>query len=131
MLSSVERHEFPNHMKQLEDVQDFTCKLECWFCHESWIWDFENERNNKWNDKSHFLFDIVSEEMLIEEYVQLVQHGWIGGFGMGYKNPFGFKCEWRANGGNDVDDKSTPIVKLPQAHEYAQLLSNLSILWSF
>ena len=26
--------------------------------------------------------------------------------------------------GIDVDDKPTPIVKLPQAHEYAQLLSN-------
>ncbi len=24
---------------------------------------------------------------------------------------------------NDVDDQPTPIVKLPQAHEYAQLLS--------
>ena len=27
--------------------------------------------------------------------------------------------------GNDVDDQPTPIVKLPQAHEYAQLLSKL------
>jgi hypothetical protein len=26
--------------------------------------------------------------------------------------------------GNDVDDRPTPIVKLPQAREYAQLLSN-------
>jgi hypothetical protein len=29
-----------------------------------------------------------------------------------------------ASGGNDVDDHPTPIVEHPQAHEYAQLLSN-------
>ena len=29
VLSSVERDKSPNHMKQLEVVQDFTCKLEC------------------------------------------------------------------------------------------------------
>jgi len=28
---------------------------------------------------------------------------------------------------NDVDDGLTPIVKLPQAHEYAQLLSNIVV----
>ena len=34
--------------------------------------------------------------------------------------------------GNDVDDQPTPKVKLPQAHEYARLLSHFewSILWS-
>ena len=30
--------------------------------------------------------------------------------------------------GNSVNDHPTPVVKLPQAHEYAQLLSNLGIL---
>jgi hypothetical protein len=33
--------------------------------------------------------------------------------------------------GNNVDDQPTPIVKLPQAHWCAQLLSNLTILWNF
>jgi hypothetical protein len=33
VLSSVERDEPPNHMKQLEDVQDFTSRVECRFCH--------------------------------------------------------------------------------------------------
>ena len=47
MLSSVERDEPPNHTKQLEDVQDFTCKLEYWLCHSSWMWKIDNERNNK------------------------------------------------------------------------------------
>ena len=32
--------------------------------------------------------------------------------------------------GNDMDDQPTPIVKLPQAHEYAQLLQ-WSMLQSF
>ena len=30
--------------------------------------------------------------------------------------------------GNDVDDQPTPIVKIPQACEYAQLLSNFAII---
>ena len=29
VLSSVKRDGYPNYMKRLEDVQDFTCKLEC------------------------------------------------------------------------------------------------------
>ena len=29
--------------------------------------------------------------------------------------------------GNDVDDQPTPIVKLPQARAYAQLLSNFVV----
>jgi hypothetical protein len=29
--------------------------------------------------------------------------------------------------GNDVDDRPTLIVKLPQDHEYAQLLSNFTM----
>ena len=33
--------------------------------------------------------------------------------------------------GNDMNDQPTPIVKLPQAHKYAQLWSNLNIFWSF
>jgi hypothetical protein len=33
--------------------------------------------------------------------------------------------------GNGVDDHPTPLVKLPRAHDYAQLLSSLSILQSF
>ena len=33
VLSSVERVEFPNHTKNLKEVQDFTCKTECQFCH--------------------------------------------------------------------------------------------------
>ena len=28
---------------------------------------------------------------------------------------------------NDVDDQPTPIVKLPQAYEYAQLLPNFAM----
>ena len=30
MLSSVERDELPDHTKQLEDVQNFSCRLDCW-----------------------------------------------------------------------------------------------------
>ena len=33
--------------------------------------------------------------------------------------------------GNDVDDQPIPIIKLPQALEYAQPLSKLSIVRSF
>ena len=29
--------------------------------------------------------------------------------------------------GNDVDDQPTSIIKLPQAHAYVQLLSNLAL----
>ena len=29
--------------------------------------------------------------------------------------------------GNDVDDQPTPTMKIPQAHEYAQLLSNFAV----
>ena len=32
--------------------------------------------------------------------------------------------------GNDVDDQPTPIVKLAQSHEYAQLPSNFAVMHS-
>ena len=33
--------------------------------------------------------------------------------------------------GNDMDDRPTPTVEVPQTHQYAQLLPNRSILHNF
>ena len=40
---------------------------------------------------------------------------------------FGLDLNEKPMEGNDVDDCPTPIIKLPQAHEYAQLLSNFAM----
>ena len=65
----MERDESTNRMKQLKDVQDFTCKLECWFCHGRWMWGRKNERSRKRNLVSSL--NLGSEEMPVEEYVPL------------------------------------------------------------
>ena len=57
--------------------------------------------------------------------VELVDLAW------GRENHLGIDFNEEPMKGNDMDDQPTPIVKLPQAHEYAQLLSNLSIFWSY
>ena len=105
VISSVERDEPPNHMKQLEDVQNFTWNLQCQYCHEWWLWEIENESNNNWIGKSHFLFESWSKEIPFEECSQfvggncwcIVQYGQVGGFGMGYRNILWFIFEWRSN----------------------------------
>ena len=52
-------------------------------------------------------------------------------FGWGREIHLGLNLNEEPMEGNDLDDQSTTIVKLPQAHWYAQLLPNLSILFSF
>ena len=39
----------------------------------------------------------------------------------------GFNSNKETMKGNDVDDQQTPIIKLPQAHEYAQLPSDFVV----
>ena len=67
----MERDESTNHMKQLKDVQDFTCRLECWFCHGRWMWGWKNERSRKRSLVSSL--NLGSEEMPVEEYVPLTR----------------------------------------------------------
>ncbi len=84
--------------------------------------------------------NLGSEEMPIEEYVQLawevivdaeynmaelVDLAWEGEIHLG------LDLNEEPMEGNDVDDQPIPIVKRPQAHEHAQLLSKLSIHQSF
>ena len=50
---------------------------------------------------------------------------------MGHKSIWVLNLNEEPIKGNGVDDHPTPIVKLPQAHKYAQLLSNIITLQSF
>jgi hypothetical protein len=52
-----------------------------------------------------------------------VQYGLVGGFGMEKGIYLGLDLNEEPMEVNGVDDQPTPIVKLPQACEYAQLLS--------
>ena len=140
MLSSVERDDFPNHTKQLEDVQDFTCR---------WSVDFamDHERENmRMKEATNELTSHISslnlgrEEMPIEEYVQLAREEIVDveynmaelvDFAWGREIHLGLSLNEEPMDGNDLDERPTPIVMLPQAHEYVQLLSNLSILRKF
>ena len=72
-----------------------------------------------------------SEELPIEEYVQLVGEEIVDekynmvelvGLTSGREIHLGLNMNEELMEGNDVDDQPIPIVKLPQAHEYAQLL---------
>jgi hypothetical protein len=53
--------------------------------------------------------------------VELVDLAW------GRKIHLGLDRKKEPMKGNDVDDQPTPIVKLPQACEYSQLLSNFIV----
>jgi hypothetical protein len=60
--------------------------------------------------------EIVNAKYNMDEWVDLA-------FGMGQRDPLDLNEEPME--GNDVDDQATTIVKLPQARENAQLLSDL------
>ena len=108
VLSSVESDVSPNYMKQLKDVQDL---LANW----NTIFSMDDEREKlRMKEAANDLASIVSslnlgsEETTIEEYVQLAKEENVGA---------------KYNMAELVD----PLVKLPQAHEYAQILSNVSM----
>ena len=98
----------PKPYEEIGGCPRFTCIMECQFCHGSWKWEIKNERSNKWIDESHFLLESWKWSDAYRRICAIgregncwcrVQHGWVGGFGMGYENPLWFKFEWRANGG--------------------------------
>ena len=69
VLSNVERDESSNHMKQLEDVQDFTCRLSANFSVDD---EHEKSRMKEVVNELASLISSLnfgSEEMRIEEYV--------------------------------------------------------------
>ena len=80
--------------------------------------------------------NLGSEEMPIEEYVQLAREEIVDAeynmvelvdLAWGREIHLGLDLNEEPMEGNDVDDQPTPIVKLPQAREYAQLLSNFAM----
>ena len=98
------------------------------------MWEIKNARSNKWIGKSHFLLNLGSVEIPIEEYVQLAKEEIVDAkynmaelVDLAWDNPFGFRLNEEPIEGNDVDGQPTPIVKLPQVCEFAQLLSNYVI----
>ena len=70
---------------------------------------------------------LVGEDIVDVEYnmTELVDLAW------GREIHLVFNLNEEPMKGYEVGDQPIPIVKLPQAHEYAQLLSNLSILRNF
>ena len=101
----------------------------------------DHERKSRMKEATNELASLISfvnlgsEEMPIEEYVQLVKEEIVDvEFNMvelvnltwGREIHLGLQL----NECNGVDDQPTPIVKLPQAQEYTQLLPYLSILQS-
>ena len=87
-----------------------------------------------------FSLNLASEEMPIEEYVQLVGEKIIDAkynmselvdLAWGREIHFGLDLDLDLKEepmeGNDVDDQPTPIVKLLQAREHAQYLSNFAM----
>ena len=94
------------------------------------------------NELASFILslNLGSEEMPIEEYVQLAGEEIVDArynivelvdVAWSRKVHLDLNLNEETMEGNDVHDQPIPIVKLSQAHEYAQLLSNLSILRSF
>ena len=63
---------------------------------------------------------LVGEKIVDIEYnmVELVDLAWCRGIHLG------LDLNEEPTEGNELDDQPTPIVKLPQTREYAQLLSN-------
>ena len=93
------------------------------------------------NDLASLIFslNLGNEEMSTEEYVQLAREEVVDAkhnmaelvdLAWGREIHLSENLNEEPLEGNDVNDQPTPIVKLPQAHRYAQLLSNLSILWN-
>ena len=84
--------------------------------------------------------NLGSGEMLIEEYVQLAGEEIVDAeytvtelvaLAWGREIHLVLDLNEESIEGNLVDDQPTPNDKLPQAHEYVQLLPNLCILGSF
>ena len=126
VLSSVERDESPKHTKQVENVQVLTCMMENQFCYGWWTWKIENESNNKWIGKSHFFFESWGEEymqLVGEKIVGIDNHVELVKLSCRRETNMGLDLNEEPMKRNDVGDQPTPIVKLPWAHEYAQLLS--------
>ena len=67
---------------------------------------------------------LTREEIVDAKYnmVELVDVAW------SRESHLGLNLNEEPMEGNDVDDQATPLIKLLQAREYTQLLSNLSIL---
>jgi hypothetical protein len=77
----------------------------------------------------NFSLNLGREEMLIESCVQLAREKIVDAkynvaelvdLTWEKRNPFGFIFDEEPLKGIDVDDEPTPIIKLPQAYEYAQ-----------
>jgi len=129
VFSGVERDESPNCTKQLENVQDLTYKLECQFCHGWWTLNWEWKKTTNKLASLNFSSNLGREEMLIESCVQLAREKIVDA-----KYNVIELVEWHGKKeihlglylneeplkGIDVDDEPTPIIKLPQAYEYAQ-----------
>ena len=81
--------------------------------------------------------NLGSEGMLVEENVQLTREEIVDAkynmvelvdVAWSRESHLGLNLNEEPMEGNDVDDQATPLIKLLQAREYTQLLSNLSIL---
>ena len=104
-FSSVERGESPHHTKHVEVVQDFAYILDANFTMDD---KHENERMKATDNEMASLIsslNLGSAKFYWRIYAVgrrgncwcRVQHGWVGGFGMGFRDPFEFIFEWRAN----------------------------------
>ena len=126
----MEGDESPNHMKQLEDVQDLTCNSTIDFA-----MDDEGERSRMKESTSELAslvsyLNLGSEEMCVEEYVQLVGEEIVDAnynmaelvvMAWGRQVQLNLDLNEEPMKGNDVDDLPTQKLKLPKVHEYAQL----------
>ena len=133
--SSVEKDGSLNYTKHVEDVQDFTSKVECPFCHG----DHEKSKMKEATNELASLIsslNLKSEEMSIEEYVQMAREEIVDAkcnmadlvdLAWDRKAHMGLDLSEEPLQGNDVDDQPTPIIKLPQACEYVQLLLDFTM----
>ena len=118
VFSSVEKHESSNHTKNLEDVQDFTCKVECQFCHGEHEKSRMKEATNKWASRSSSL-NLGNEEMSTKEYVQMAREEIVDAkYNMVDLVDLAWDREAHLGSGlieepmqgNDVDDQPTSII---------------------
>jgi hypothetical protein len=128
VFSSVKKHESSNHTKHLEDVQDFTYKVECQFCHGEHEKSRMKEATNEWASFISSL-NLGNEEMSTKEYVQEIVDAKCNmvdlvDLARDREAHLGSDLIEEPMQGNDVDAQLTSIIKLPQAYEYVQLLSN-------
>ena len=77
-LLGVERDKSLNRTKQLEDVQYFTCKMECWFFHKWRTWEIKKITSSKWRQVTFPLWVLEVKEVAIEEYVELAREEIVG-----------------------------------------------------